>query len=107
MKFKVLLIYMIFLIKNIFNNNEKEYERMNPINFISGKEPPFLFMHVDCDLCVSPSQTLLLHNQLIKNNIKSIRYSLIGDGHGEGGFDTECAINVMVHFLNQIFNSNN
>ena len=53
MKFKVLLIYMILLIKNIFNNNEKEYERMNPINFISAKEPPFLFMHGDYDIYVS------------------------------------------------------
>ncbi len=100
-------IYGVFSDKNIFNDKDKEYDKINPINFINGKEPPFLFMHGDSDICVSPSQTLLLHNELKKHNVKSIRYSLIGDGHGEGGFDTECAINVMVDFLNQIFYSNN
>ena len=100
-------IYGVFNNKNIFNDSEKEYDKINPINYINGNEPPFLFMHGDSDICVSPSQTLLLHNQLRKNNVKSIRYSLTGDGHGDGGFDTECAINVMVDFLNQIFNSNN
>ena len=75
------------------------------MNFIKGNEPPFLIMHGDCDLCVSPSQTLLLHNELIKKNIKSVRYSLKGDGHGEGGFNTESAIKIMVDFLNNIFYS--
>ncbi len=98
-------IYGVFSDKTIFNDNEKEYENINPMNFIKGNEPPFLIMHGDCDLCVSPSQTLLLHNELIKKNIKSVRYSLKGDGHGEGGFNTESAIKIMVDFLNNIFYS--
>ena len=40
--------------KNILNDNEKEYVKINV------KELPFLFMHLDSDICVSPSQTLFL-----------------------------------------------
>ena len=80
--------------------DEKEVQKANPINYITGKEPPFLFMHRDIDRLVSNSQTLLVHNKLLEKGVKSIRYVLKGDDHGKGGFDTEEILKVIVEFIN-------
>ena len=80
--------------------DEKEAQKANPVNYVTGKEPPFLFMHGDCDICVSNSQTLLVHNKILEKGGKSTRYVLKGDDHGKGGFDTEEMLKVMVEFIN-------
>lgn len=80
--------------------DEKEVQKANPVNYVSGKEPPFLFMHGDCDIRVSNSQTLLVHNKILEKGGKSIRYVLKGDDHGKGGFDTEELIKVVIEFIN-------
>ncbi len=77
-------------------------KKLSLINFINGKVPPF-FMYGDSDFCISPSKILLLHKELRKNNVKSIRHLLTGDSDDDDGFDTECAINYMVNCLNQKF----
>ena len=35
----------VFNNKNILNAIEKEFYKINPTNFINGKEPPFIFKH--------------------------------------------------------------
>jgi acetyl esterase/lipase len=80
--------------------DEKEAQKANPVNYVTGKEPPFLFMHGDCDIRVSNSQTLLVHNKILEKGGKSTRYVLKGDDHGKGGFDTEEMLKVMVEFIN-------
>ena len=80
--------------------DEEEVQKANPVNYVTGKEPPFLFMHGDCDIRVSNSQTLLVHNKILEKGGKSIRYVLKGDDHGKGGFDTEELIKVVVEFIN-------
>ncbi|MBQ3458573.1 MAG: prolyl oligopeptidase family serine peptidase, partial [Synergistaceae bacterium] len=38
----------------------------NPLNYVSKNAPPFLIFHGDSDKTVSPSQSKILHNALIK-----------------------------------------
>ena len=81
--------------------DEKEVQKSNPVNYVDGSEPPFLFMHGDSDRCVSNSQTLLVHNKILENKGKSLRYVLEGDDHGRGGFDSEEMLKVIVEFINE------
>jgi acetyl esterase/lipase len=80
--------------------DEKEVQKANPVNYVDGKQPPFLFMHGDADTRVSNSQTLLVHNKILEKGGKTIRYVLKGDNHGRGGFDTEDFLKVVVDFIN-------
>ena len=80
--------------------DEKEAQKANPVNYVDGKQPPFLFMHGDADTRVSNSQTLLVHNKILEKGGKSIRYVLKDDNHGRGGFDTEDLLKVVVEFIN-------
>jgi acetyl esterase/lipase len=81
--------------------DEKEVQKSNPVNYVDGSEPPFLFMHGDSDRCVSNSQTLLVHNKILEKGGKSIRYVLKDDDHGRGGFDSEEMLNVILKFINE------
>lgn len=81
--------------------DEAEVQKANPVNYVTGKEPPFLFMHGDCDRKVSNSQTLLVHNKILEKGGKSIRYVLKGDDHGKGGFDSEELLSVVVEFIDK------
>lgn len=74
----------------------------NPINYISKATPPFLLMHGDQDNVVSPSQTELLHQALIKNGIDSTRYIVKGAGHNGPEFYQPELIQVMINFLDQV-----
>ena len=80
--------------------DEKEVQKANPVTYVNGKQPPFLFMHGDDDRMVSNSQTLLVHNKILEKGGKSIRYVLKGDNHGRGGFDTEDLLKVVIEFIN-------
>ena len=80
--------------------DEKEVQKANPVNYVTGKEPPFLFMHGDSDTVVSNSQTLLVHNKILEKGGKSTRYVLKGDNHGKGGFDSEDFLKVVIEFIN-------
>ena len=68
-------IYNVYNNKNILNAIEKEYDKINPTNFINGKEPPFIFKHRFWYLYFSFTN-FILHNELRKNNFKSIQYHL-------------------------------
>lgn len=82
-------------------DEESANDDANPLNYINGDEPPFLNFHGDEDLIVSPSQTQILHDALLKAGDKSTRYSLTGDGHGTKGFRTGKAMKVTVKFLDK------
>lgn len=81
-------------------DDEKEVKKSNPVNYVNGEEPPFLFMHGDSDRCVSNSQTLLVHNKIKEKGGKTIRYVLKGDDHGRGGFNSEELLNIIIKFIN-------
>ena len=81
-------------------DNETEVQKANPVNYVTGKVPPFLLMHGDVDKTVSNSQTLLVHNALLEKGVSSIRYVLEGDEHGRGGFDSVDTLNTIIKFIN-------
>lgn len=56
-------------------------KKANPITYISKNTPPFLLMNGDSDNVVSPSQTKILHEALIKHGVDSTRYVVKGADH--------------------------
>lgn len=81
------------------NEDLEAAAKANPLTYINGNEAPMLIMHGDADNLVSSSQSLLVHNALNKAGVPSVRYSLVGAGHGQGGFNTEPALETIISFL--------
>ena len=62
--------------------NPEGAKKANPLTYISSKTAPFLLMHGDADVLVSPSQTELLREALAEKNILATRYLVKGAAHG-------------------------
>lgn len=62
--------------------NPEGAKAANPMTYISSKTAPFLLMHGDADVLVSPSQTELLREALAEHNIEATRYLVKGAAHG-------------------------
>lgn len=62
--------------------NPEGAKAANPMTYISSKTAPFLLMHGDADILVSPSQTELLREALAQHNIEATRYLVKGAAHG-------------------------
>ena len=62
--------------------NPEGAKKANPLTYISSKTAPFLLMHGDADVLVSPSQTELLREALAEKNIEATRYLVKGAAHG-------------------------
>lgn len=60
-------------------------QKVNPITYITGDEPPFLNLHGDSDKTVPPGQSELLHAALKKAGVDSTLYIVKGGGHGLRG----------------------
>ncbi len=86
------------------NEDLEKAAKANPLSYIDGNECPMLIMHGDADNLVSSSQSLLVHNAINDAGGSSTRYSIIGAGHGRGGFNTEPALKTIVDFLNANLN---
>ncbi|MBQ9060763.1 MAG: alpha/beta hydrolase [Firmicutes bacterium] len=79
----------------------QEAAKADPAFYIDGKEPPFLHLHGDADLLVSPSQSVHLHEALLAEGVSSTRYTVAGAGHGDAAFRTEAALDIVIGFLDQ------
>lgn len=84
------------------NADFEKAKKANPITYISSKTPPFLLMHGTVDMLVSPSQSDLLYQSLIENNIQAERYLIKGAGHGDFHWCQPKVINIIINFLNKI-----
>ena len=73
----------------------------DPVTWVDGDEPPFLHFHGDEDLLVSPSQTLHLHEALLKEGEESIRYIVPGAGHADKAFRTKEALDTAADFMDR------
>lgn len=62
--------------------NPEGAKAANPLTYINSKTAPFLLMHGDADVLVSPSQTELLREALAEHNIEATRYLVKGAAHG-------------------------
>lgn len=81
--------------------NPKGAKAANPITYISSQTPPFLLMHGDKDVIVSPSQTELLHKALIAHGLDSTRYIVKGAGHGGVYWVQPDIVNLVIQFFNR------
>ena len=79
----------------------KKAEAANPITYISSKTPPFLLMHGDKDVVVSPSQTEILHKALVEKGIDSTRYVVTGAAHGGVYWYQPEVMEVVLEFFNR------
>ncbi|MBQ7454036.1 MAG: prolyl oligopeptidase family serine peptidase, partial [Selenomonadaceae bacterium] len=73
----------------------------NPLTYIDKNTPPFLIMHGSADKTISPSQSKLLHDALIKNGISADYYILNGADHYAVYFYQPKAFGIIVDFLNR------
>lgn len=83
------------------NSDLEKAKKSNPLTYISNNTPPFLLMHGDADILVSPSQTNILHQALIKAGIESKRYVIKHAGHGDSHWCQSEIINIIINFLNK------
>ena len=90
----------VFSTASLYDDVEKA-EAVNPLRYVDGTEPPFLFMHGEMDPEVSPSQTAALHDALLRKGARSTRYSLRGAFHGGPCFDSEEALASVLSFLSR------
>ena len=74
----------------------------NPITYIGKNTPPFLIMHGNADKTISPSQSKLLYDALIKNGIDANYYILNGADHYAYYFYQPKAFGIIVDFLNRV-----
>jgi len=91
--------YGVYSGKALADDPESD-RRRDPVSYVDGDEPPFIHFHGDADLWVSPSQSLHLHEALLKEDVKSIRYVVKGEGHGGAGFRTGKALDTAISFMN-------
>lgn len=76
-------------------------EKANPIKYISKNTPPFLLMHGDKDSLVSPSQTKILFEALLKNKIEAQRYIVKNANHADKYWYQPEVIKIIIEFLNK------
>ena len=76
-------------------------QKANPINYISKNTPPFLLMHGDKDSLVSPSQTEILFEALLKNGVDADRYIVKNANHADKYWYQPEVINIIIEFLNK------
>ena len=85
---------------SILSNLDKA-KAANPLTYISKNTPPFLVMHGDNDMLVSPSQTKILHEALIDKGIDSTRYIVKGANHADQYWCQKEVLDVIIGFLDK------
>lgn len=79
--------------------NEEKARRVNPIEYVSEDEPPFLIVHGDEDRTVPLNQSALLYEALKKAG-RDVRFHTIhGAGHGRPGFGAPEIENMVQKFF--------
>ena len=73
----------------------------NPLTYIDKNTSPFLIMHGNADKTISPSQSKLLHDALIKNGVDSTHYIINGGDHAAFYFYQPKTFGIIVDFLNR------
>lgn len=80
----------------------EKFSEANPITYIDKDLPPFLLMHGDEDKLVSPDQTKILHEALIKAGANSTRYVVKGGQHGGIHWVQPKVVKIIIEFLDGV-----
>ena len=75
---------------------------LNPLTYIDKNTPPFLIMHGNADQTVSPSQSKILYDALIKNGVDAEHYIINGSGHDFKYFFQPKTFGIIVDFLHRV-----
>ncbi len=75
--------------------------KANPINYISSKTPPFLIMVGDADTRVSPIESKLMHEALLKADAKSELIIVKGAEHGGIYWAQRQISDILIKFLDE------
>ncbi|MGV6988507.1 alpha/beta hydrolase fold domain-containing protein [Testudinibacter sp. P80/BLE/0925] len=75
----------------------------NPITHISNNTPPFLLLHGDADVLVSPSQTQILFEALAEKGVSAERYVVKNADHAGVYWAQPQVMQRVIDFLNQQF----
>lgn len=74
-------------------------ERANPINYITKNSAPMLLMHGTADSVVSPEQTEILFDALLRQDVEAERYVVPNAGHADEHWQQENVLGVITEFL--------
>ena len=77
----------------------QEAEAANPLHYIDNKTPPFLLMHGDADVVVSPSATDDFYQALRQHSIPAQRYVIRKAGHGGVYWAQPQVLQILVQFF--------
>ena len=69
----------------VFGADEPDSEilkKASPVNYVTSKSPPFLCMHGELDQVVPYSQSLILHEALLRAGVSSTLVPVKNAGHG-------------------------
>ena len=89
-----------------YKDNLELYKNRSPINFAQNISAPILFLQGLDDKVVSPSQSKLMYDNLIKNNIPTALINYVGEGHGFKNPETKAhALEAELQFYDYIFNN--
>lgn len=75
--------------------------KASPIEYVSDKTVPMLFMHGDTDTVVSPGQTDILYQALKAKGIETERYVVKNAAHGGPYWVQEPVMKIMVDFFDK------
>ena len=81
--------------------NPEGAKAANPLTYISKKTAPFLLMHGDADVLVSPSQTEILREALAAHNIEATRYLVKNAAHGGPYWVQPEIMNIVIDFYDK------
>ncbi|MGB9847550.1 MAG: alpha/beta hydrolase fold domain-containing protein, partial [Desulfotomaculales bacterium] len=73
----------------------------NPITYVTEDDPPFLIFHGDKDVLVSPYESKILHEALVKKGVESTYYIVKNAGHGTAHFGQPIITDLIIKFLNK------
>jgi len=80
-------------------SNPAIYQQSSPLNFVTSQSPPTMILQGGLDIVVSPSQSILLKNELQAKGVPCEYILYPGEGHGWFGTNLTDSFNRIIAFL--------
>jgi len=80
-------------------SNPAIYQQSSPVNFVTSQSPPTIILQGALDIVVSPSQSILLKNELLAKGVPSEYILYPTEGHGWFGANLTDSFNRILAFL--------